>query len=119
MVVEDAEAVRALACSVLSRQGYRVLNTAGPQAALDIGSSYRGELNLVLADVVMPGMSGPEFVQLITTRFPTVKVLYISGYSDEGPTHMLSVSGASFLQKPFTPESLARKVREALGKPTG
>ncbi|HWB84782.1 MAG TPA: response regulator [Bryobacteraceae bacterium] len=115
LVVEDEARVRKLIADVLSRRGYKVLEGTRGAEALRICGAHDGTIDLAIVDVVMPEMSGPDLVRHITRMRPKTRVLYISGYTDEAIVHhgVLS-SGAAFLQKPFMPDALARKVREVL-----
>jgi two-component system, cell cycle sensor histidine kinase and response regulator CckA len=98
---------------VLQARGYRVLESASPEKALQISSQERGRIHLLLTDVVMPGMSGRKVAEQIAPLHPNMKVLYMSGYTDDSVfRNGLLETGAAFVQKPFTPSSLARKVRE-------
>jgi CheY-like chemotaxis protein len=113
--VEDEDAVRAVAKSALRRLGYTVLDAAGGRQALDLASRHSGSIHLLLTDVVMPDLSGPELAREVTTTQPAVRVLFVSGYTDDAIVqHGVLDQGSAFLQKPFTPASLARKVREVL-----
>jgi len=115
LVVEDDARVRKLIVGVLRGHGYVVLEATRGQEALRCAREHKGKLDLAVVDVVMPEMSGPEVVQQLTTLFPGMHVLFISGYGDEAIVHhRIPESGAAFLQKPFLPDSLARKVREVL-----
>jgi two-component system cell cycle sensor histidine kinase/response regulator CckA len=115
LVLEDEARVRKLVCEVLAGRGYRVLEAVRGEEAIRIVKEYKGSIHLLLADVVMPEMSGPQALQQIRARYPNMKVLFMSGYTDEAMVHHgILESGAPFLQKPFLPETLARKVREVL-----
>jgi two-component system cell cycle sensor histidine kinase/response regulator CckA len=115
LVVEDEARVRKLICEVLSSRGYHVLEAVRGEEAIRKAAEYDGRIHLVLADVVMPEMSGPQAMEQIRARQPNVKVLFMSGYTDEAMVHHGIVSsGVPFLQKPFLPDALARKVREVL-----
>jgi signal transduction histidine kinase/ActR/RegA family two-component response regulator len=115
LVLEDEARVRKLICEVLSGRGYHVLEAVRGEEAIRIAAEYRGRIHMVLADVVMPEMSGPQALEQIRILHPTVRVLFMSGYTDEAILHHGIVgSGAPFLQKPFLPDALARKVREVL-----
>ncbi len=118
LLVEDDEAVRALARAVLQRNGYRVLEAPGGPDAIEISERYEGPINLLVTDVVMPGMSGSELAERLTMLSPELKVLYISGYTEEavGGGGLLR-PGTAYLQKPFTPDVLAHSVRELLDLP--
>jgi PAS domain S-box-containing protein len=117
LLVEDEPAVRELIQMVLSERGYKVLEALAPEDAERLASSNGAEIQLLLTDVVMPGMSGRDLAKRLTARHPHVRVLYMSGYTfnviaQEGTLE----EGISFLQKPFTPQVLTEKVREALDR---
>ncbi len=115
LVLEDEARVRKLVCEVLAGRGYHVLEAVRGEEAIRIANEYRGRIHLLLTDVVMPEMSGPQALEQIRARHPHMKVLFMSGYTDEAMVHHgILDSGAPFLQKPFLPEALARKVREVL-----
>jgi signal transduction histidine kinase/ActR/RegA family two-component response regulator len=115
LLVEDQDRVRALVHRVLKVNGYRVLEAANGQEALDICEKFSGPIHLLLTDVVMPGMGGPEVAKHLAPFYPEMKVLYISGYTDGAIASQagLQAEGA-FLPKPFTQEGLLHKVREVL-----
>jgi PAS domain S-box-containing protein len=117
LVVEDEENVRRLVAEVLEGQGYEVLEASGGEEALQIMEGYGGRVDLILTDVVMPGMSGRELGKRSVERWGMVKVLYISGFFDEErvPLNVLE-EGMNYVQKPFTIDALTRKVREVLDK---
>jgi len=115
LVVEDDARVRKLIVGVLRGHGYTVVEAIRGEEALRRVREHKGKLDLAVVDVVMPEMSGPELVQKIHPLFPEMRVLFISGYVDEALVHhRIPESGAAFLQKPFLPDALARKVREVL-----
>jgi two-component system cell cycle sensor histidine kinase/response regulator CckA len=117
LVVEDDEAVRSLISDVLARRGYRALMAATPGEALGIYRAHAGAgVDLLLTDLVMPEMSGRELATRLAHVNGEVRVLYMSGYTDAAIVHhgMLD-AGTAFIQKPFTPDSLSRKLREVLG----
>jgi two-component system, cell cycle sensor histidine kinase and response regulator CckA len=115
LVVEDEELVRTLACRVLRDRGYTILEASDGAEALDKAQSYDDAIDMVFTDVVMPGMSGSELVSRLKDVRPNIKALYASGYTDSAIVHNGSLDfEVAFLQKPFTVESLARKVREVL-----
>jgi PAS domain S-box-containing protein len=115
LVVEDEPALRKLATSVLRSNGYYVLEAANAEEALTIRNAHSGDVKLMLTDVVMPGGNGRKLASLLCQRQADLKVLFMSGYSEHALLEkMLSESGTSFLQKPFTPAQLLRKVREVL-----
>ena len=116
LLVEDEPAVRTLAARVLREQGYVVIEAPQGDAALAQAAAYAaGAIDLLLTDVVMPGMSGKLLAEAIQRRFPGIRVLYISGYTDNAIAHHGRLEpGLAFLAKPFSPAALARKVREVL-----
>lgn len=116
LLVEDEASVRLVIRKFLQKQGYTVLETDQPEEALGLCRQAKGLIDLLITDVVMPDMSGRELAGHLTKIYPNLKVLYTSGYADEALNeHGLLASGITFLQKPFSSEDLARKVREALG----
>ena len=115
LLVEDAAGVRAVTKQVLERQGYVVLEAPDGEAALQLAHRHRGPIHLLLTDVVMPRVSGRELAERLTQVRPDMKVLYASGYTDDSVVrHGILELGTAYLQKPFSPESLARKVRDVL-----
>lgn len=115
LVVEDDEAARSLASRVLKRLGYRVLMAGGGEEALRLLEAEANTVHLLVSDVIMPGMTGPELADRMSTAHPKTKVLFTSGYSDDAIVrHGVLSPGALFMQKPYTPSVLARKVRQAL-----
>jgi PAS domain S-box-containing protein len=115
LLVEDEESVRALSRVILENNGYTVLEAGSGDEALEIVRNFGGTIDLVLTDVVMPSMPGSTLVSSLETLRPGIKVLYMSGYTDDAVfRHGHLDRGRAFLQKPFTPDVLARKVREAL-----
>ncbi|MGH7417323.1 MAG: ATP-binding protein, partial [Candidatus Rokuibacteriota bacterium] len=117
LLVEDAAAVRAVARQALARQGYTVLEAPNGTEALQIAASHPGPIHLLLTDVVMPGLSGRQLSDQLALLRPDAKVLYTSGYTDDAVVrHGVLESGIAYLQKPFTADGLARKVREVLDR---
>ena len=115
LVVEDEEQVRGVVLAMLARGGYRVLEAATPEQALGFARESEQTIDLLLTDVVMPKMSGPEVVKLIREIRPKLKAICMSGYTDETVfRHGILESGVAFLQKPITPDSLRRKIRSVL-----
>lgn len=115
LLVEDNADVRNLMRKVLERYGYNVLHARDAGEAIAIEDGYRGAIHLLVSDMIMPGLSGPDLAQRIVRRRPAIKVLFVSGYaSREVIDHGVSSQNASFLQKPFNPETLAQKVRQCL-----
>ena len=118
LLVEDEEQVRVLARDMLESNGYEVLLADGGAAALAVCEKRQGKIDLLVTDVVMPKMSGPELAARVRRLRPGIKTVFMSGSADQvmheqGGTEL----GAHFLQKPFSPGALARKVREALDAP--
>jgi two-component system, cell cycle sensor histidine kinase and response regulator CckA len=115
LLVEDDDAVRELAEVILSSQGYKVVSANGPKRAEEIAATRGQEIDLVLTDVIMPSLSGRELVRRLTAVNPKLRVLYMSGYTDNVIAQGgVLEEGLAFLQKPFTPRALAQKVREVL-----
>jgi len=118
LVVEDEEGVRSLVRGILKVGGYTVLEASRPADALTTCERYEGPIHLLFTDVVMPQMNGRELAERLTVMRPDTKVLYMSGYTDDAIIHHGVLDrGTPFLQKPFTPDALARKVREVLDTP--
>jgi len=115
LVVDDEATVRSVVREILQATGYLVLEAGSGEEALRICAGQEGPIHLLLTDVMMPKMSGPEVAQRLARMRPELRVLYMSGYSDDALIrHGLVTQGTAFLQKPFTPDSLAHKVREVL-----
>ena len=115
LLVEDDEPVRQLAARILKRSGYNVLQAHDGVAALDVAESYPAEIDLLLTDVMMPEMNGRELAEILSQRRPETRLMFMSGYSKEGlPLFENGSEKVTFLQKPFTSESLAGCVRRAL-----
>jgi CheY-like chemotaxis protein len=115
LLVEDDPGVRALAGRVLRRQGYHVWEAADGPQALRLAADQGNPVHLLLSDVVMPGMSGRVLADQLRAAHPELKVLFTSGYADEAlGRHGVLDPSIPFLQKPFSPDNLARKVREVL-----
>jgi two-component system, cell cycle sensor histidine kinase and response regulator CckA len=113
LVVEDQPQVREMTCSILRQFGYQILEASSGEEALCLAQDYAEPLHLLLTDVIMPGMNGQE----LATRLRTIRsmpVLFMSGYSDS--TETANDSGAAYIQKPFTPDTLVRTVREVLSR---
>jgi PAS domain S-box-containing protein len=121
LLVEDEPEVRGLARDILHQQGYTVLEAAEGDEALRIGREHGGPIHLLVTDVVMPQMGGRELADRLRARRPEIKVLYVSGYTDDATLHQgVSQTGMAFLPKPFTAAALAHKVRQVLdAAPTG
>ncbi len=115
LVVEDDQNVRSLARKILERYGYTVLDARDPEDALEICRRHAGSIHLTVTDVVMPKMSGPELAEALHAIRPDLKILYMSGYAGAAIIkNGVLKPGTAFLQKPITPDTLARKVREVL-----
>jgi len=119
LLVEDQDQVRELTKRLLEVRGYRVLVAASGPEALQLAEGHTGQIQLLVTDVVMPGMSGREVGLLLAPTHRDMRVLYLSGYPDPSVVDQgVLAPGTPFLQKPFTSEGLARKVREVLDGPT-
>jgi len=117
LMVEDDPSVRKLARTILDNNGYNVLEAEGGDAALRLSKQHERPIELMLTDVVMPGTSGRELAQSVAISRPEMKVLYMSGYTDDAIVHHgILDADTPFIQKPFTPDSLLRKVRDVLDK---
>jgi len=117
LLVEDEESVRQLVRETLELKGYKVLEADNVEAALQIVSGYSGKIDMLITDVVMPGMSGRELSARLCASCPQTKVLYLSGYTEDAIVHEGVIDpDTAFLQKPFTLQALSRKVREVLGE---
>jgi PAS domain S-box-containing protein len=115
LLVEDEEGVRTLARMALEKNGYTVLEARHPQEALKLLEGHQGAVQILVSDVVMPHMSGRQLAERLLPARPDMKVLYISGYTDDAVVrHGLLDATTPFLQKPFTPDTLARTVRSIL-----
>ena len=115
LVVEDAASVRMVTRQVLERFGYVVLEAPNGETALRLAAKHHGPIHLLLTDVVMPGLSGRQLAGQLAELRPDMKVLYASGYADHAIVHHgILESGIAYLQKPFTPETLGRRVRQVL-----
>jgi two-component system cell cycle sensor histidine kinase/response regulator CckA len=116
LLVEDEESVRQLVRETLAAKGYRVVEADNGESGVAVAAKHQGKIDLVITDVVMPGMGGRELVKQLAQTRPETKVLYLSGYTEDAIVSEGTIeSGAAFLQKPFTLQNLARKVREVLG----
>ena len=117
LVVEDEEDVRRLAVRILERQGYTVLEASSGNDALVLSMERKEPIHMVLTDVVMPGMSGPQLADQLIHLHPKMKVLYMSGYTDNAVFHHgILKEGVNYIQKPFTINGLMKKMREVLDK---
>ena len=115
LLVEDNEAVRNFVYSALESKGYTLLNAGGGEEAVKLIEGHSNPIHLLLTDVVMPRMSSTEIAAFLLQHYPEAKVIYMSGYTDNAIVHHgVLEAGTHFLQKPFTPEALARKIRKVL-----
>jgi len=115
LLVEDEEMVRKLARQILATQGYRVLEATNGEEALRMCEHDQEPIELLLTDVIMPEMSGPELAERLHRLRPELRVLFMSGYTDDAIVHHgVLEEGAHFIQKPFAPDVLSRKVRQIL-----
>jgi two-component system, cell cycle sensor histidine kinase and response regulator CckA len=115
LLVEDEESVRELVRETLKNKGYSVMEACDGVSGMKAAESHQGKIDILITDVVMPGMSGRELAQRITISRPTIKVLFLSGYTEDAIIHEGVLDpGTAFLQKPFTLQALARKVRDVL-----
>ena len=116
LLVEDEESVRQLVRDTLASKGYRVLEAENGEAGIAAVAHHKDKIDLIITDVVMPGMGGREMVQQLVRAHPGTKVLFLSGYTEDAILSDGSIEqGTAFLQKPFTLQNLSRKVREVLG----
>ena len=115
LVVEDDNALRKLARTVLKQKGYKVLEAENGEDALRISEEHDGSIDLLITDVVMPKMGGRKTAERLQPLYPRMKVIYMSGYTDNAIAHHgVLEPGLNFIEKPFSPKALARKVRETL-----
>jgi two-component system cell cycle sensor histidine kinase/response regulator CckA len=115
LLAEDEPGVRSLARLALSSAGYAVLEAGRPEEAVEIARTHQGPIQLLVTDVVMPGMGGRQLAEQVAALRPGVKVLYLSGYTPDAVVrHGVLQADVAFLQKPFSVRSLTRKVRDVL-----
>jgi two-component system, cell cycle sensor histidine kinase and response regulator CckA len=118
LIVEDDEALLQVTHRSLEEVGYAILAARSPAEAIHISESHLGPIHLMVTDVIMPGMSGDKLASHLSAQRPEMKVLYVSGYTDDTIVHHgVLEPGLAFLQKPFSPRTLARKVGEVLTMP--
>jgi CheY-like chemotaxis protein len=115
LLAEDEDAVRAVAMATLERRGYRVLAAADGETAIAISKAFAGPIDLLLTDVVMPGLNGRELAERLEELRPGIRVLFMSGYTDDSVLlHGVSTDERTLLPKPFTSIELAQRVRGAI-----
>jgi CheY-like chemotaxis protein len=115
LIVEDDEIVRQLTSEVLEALGYKILQGRDPEEAKRVTALHEGPIHLLLTDVVLPQMDGKSLFHFLSPLFPEMRVLYVSGYTENAIVHHgVLDAGVKFLQKPFTVQALSRKVREVL-----
>ena len=114
LVVDDAEGVRKMVCAMLSNSGYRCLEAADGHEALEIAQDSRHSFDLALTDMVMPRMGGAEFARHLARLRPQVRIVFMSGYTDDPVVRQAKSVDASFLAKPFTADVLLETVRRSL-----
>lgn len=117
LLVDDDELIRKFVARVLAGSGYAVLSAASPAEALRLCAERRESIDLMLTDVVMPGMLGDELARRLETARPDMKVIFMSGYTEESIIQRAVMNGAAFIQKPMTLELIVRRVREVLDAP--
>jgi CheY-like chemotaxis protein len=118
LLVDDEEIVRRAASEILQLYGYQVIEAASGLEAIEICEESEEPITLLLTDVSMPEMSGPELAGMIGSRWPEIRVLYMSGFTEaaHGDQGLLR-EGAAFIEKPFEPEDLARHIRDIIKAP--
>jgi PAS domain S-box-containing protein len=117
LLVDDYRRVRDLARKVLTRQGYRVLTASSGDEAIQVAKQFDGRIDILVSDIVMPGVSGPGLARKLQESRPDIATLYMSGYTGDAlDTLGLDRDGAAFIQKPFTPAALAQKVRDVIAR---
>jgi CheY-like chemotaxis protein len=115
LVVEDETSVRMVAVGSLRKAGYQVLEAKDGEEALQVAATHPGPIHLLLTDVLMPGIHGPELVKRLQSERPAIRVLFMSGHADDALLHHgIPEGGPSFLEKPFTRKELTNRVRETL-----
>jgi DNA-binding NtrC family response regulator len=118
LVVEDAEAIRTMVCTMLAQQGYQCLQAVDGLDALRLLSETMEPVDLVLTDIIMPKMTGPELGRHLIRLKPNLPIVFMSGYSDDPMVTELQRVPPIFLAKPFTADALIEKVRQALAQPS-
>ena len=115
LLVDDEETVRRFSSRVLSKHGFEVVSASSGHEALDAAGNHGDRIDLLMTDVMMPGMNGRQLAEILLARQPSLRVLFMSGYAEDVlATNVGLVPGAAFLSKPFKPKALVTKVREVL-----
>lgn len=117
LLVDDEQAVRSIVLRILRRANYKVLEAESGEAALKVAEEYQGHIDLVITDMFMPGLRGPEVVQRLAPKRPGLRALFMSGYADQDARTGVP-TGANFLNKPFSAQELASAVEAVLKGPT-
>lgn len=118
LIVDDEPVVLRLCCSILSRQGYQVFGASSGEEALRVCENPESELNLLLSDIIMPKLRGPDLAERVCRMYPEIRVLYMSGFDGrEIPEYDSLRRSARLIPKPFTPRELLLAVRTALDNP--
>jgi len=117
LLVDDDRGVRAVACRTLTDCGYTCLEASGPTEALEVVQRHEGPLHLLITDLVMPEIGGPELAERLLASFPELQVLYMTGYTERAIQRPLAAKRPKLLVKPFNRQSLLRRSREALDEP--
>lgn len=116
LLVDDEQSVRSIVVKILRRANYNVLEAENGEAALRISDAHQGKIDIVITDMFMPGLRGPEVVQSLAPRRPGLRALFMSGYTDQDQRTGVP-AGANFLHKPFSGKELAAAVEEVLKGP--
>ena len=115
LIVEDEEPVRLFSTQALTNKGYKMLEAVNGEDALKVISDYKGKIDVIISDVIMPGMNGPEMVEKILAQYPDIKIIFISGYTEDALSKdQLDNHQVNFLAKPFSLKQLASKVKEVI-----
>jgi DNA-binding NtrC family response regulator len=115
LLIDDEQSVRSIVMKILKRAGFKVLEAESGEAALKIAESHTGTIDLVVTDLHMPGLTGPEVVKKLATLRPGLKVLFMSGYAEHDVVARTGVpGGANFLHKPFSGQELTTAVKAAI-----
>jgi CheY-like chemotaxis protein len=117
LVVEDAESIRKMVCAMLDQAGYRSLEAGDGEEAFHLVQGAPGAVDLILTDVMMPRMGGPELARRVAQQWPALRILFMSGFSADPVVRSIEKSQSLFLAKPFTAGALLDKVRAVLGAP--